>query len=141
MTDPVSLSELPGPLVEIGSNGELTIHVREPAVDGKANDAVARLLAAHLQLPRSRVELVSGATSRQKRFRVSRCSCFTPGVAVTSVRSARQCSGTRRRVAAARPAPIRSRRQPNLACAARGSGADATSDACARLCAIGCATA
>jgi hypothetical protein len=61
-----------GPLVEIGSNGELTIYVREPAVDGKANDAVARLLAAHLQLPRSRVELVSGATSRQKRFRVSR---------------------------------------------------------------------
>jgi uncharacterized protein YggU (UPF0235/DUF167 family) len=61
-----------GPLVEIGSNGELTIYVRERAVDGKANDAVARLLAAHLQLPRSRVELVSGATSRQKRFRVSR---------------------------------------------------------------------
>jgi uncharacterized protein (TIGR00251 family) len=60
-----------GPLVEIGANGELTIYVREPAVDGKANDAVARLLAAHLQLPRSRVELVSGATSRQKRFRIS----------------------------------------------------------------------
>ena len=60
-----------GPLVETGANGELTIYVREPAVDGKANDAVARLLAAHLQLPRSRVELVSGATSRQKRFRVS----------------------------------------------------------------------
>jgi uncharacterized protein len=61
-----------GPLVETGSNGELTIYVREPAVDGKVNDAVVRLLAAHLQLPRSRVELVSGATSRQKRFRVSR---------------------------------------------------------------------
>ena len=60
-----------GPRVETGANGELTIYVREPAVDGKANDAVARLLAAHLQLPRSRVELVSGATSRQKRFRVS----------------------------------------------------------------------
>jgi uncharacterized protein YggU (UPF0235/DUF167 family) len=60
-----------GPLVETGANGELTICVRQPAVDGKANDAVARLLAAHLQLPRSRVELVSGATSRQKRFRVS----------------------------------------------------------------------
>jgi uncharacterized protein len=61
-----------GPLVEIGPNGQLTIYVREPAVDGKANDAVARLLAAHLQLPRSRVELVSGATSRHKRFRISR---------------------------------------------------------------------
>jgi len=61
-----------GPLVEVGSDGELTIYVREPAVDGKANNAVIRLLAAHLQLPRSRMELVSGATSRLKRFRVSR---------------------------------------------------------------------
>ena len=61
-----------GPLVEIGPAGELTIYVREPAVGGRANDAVARLLAAHLQLPRSRLELVSGVTSRQKRFRVSR---------------------------------------------------------------------
>lgn len=61
-----------GPLVEVDPNGELTIYVREPAVDGKANDAVARLLAAHLQLPRRRVELISGKTSRLKRFRVSR---------------------------------------------------------------------
>jgi uncharacterized protein len=61
-----------GPLVEVGPDGELTIYVRERAVDGKANDAVTRLLAAHLQLPRSRVELVSGTTSRLKRFRVSR---------------------------------------------------------------------
>ncbi|MEB3983763.1 DUF167 domain-containing protein [Mycobacterium sp. 663a-19] len=61
-----------GPLVEVGPNGELTIYVRERPVDGKANDAVARLLAAHLQLPRSRVELVSGGGSRIKRFRVNR---------------------------------------------------------------------
>ena len=61
-----------GPLVEVDSNGELTIYVREPAVDGRANEAAIRLLAAHLQLPRSRVELVSGATSRLKRFRISR---------------------------------------------------------------------
>ncbi|OBH12527.1 DUF167 domain-containing protein [Mycobacterium sp. E1747] len=59
-----------GPLVDVGPNGELTIYVREPAVDGKANDAVTRVLAAHLELPRSRVELISGATSRLKRFRV-----------------------------------------------------------------------
>lgn len=61
-----------GPLVEVGPDGELTIYVREPAVDGKANDAAIRLLAAHLELPRSRVELISGATSRLKRFRVHR---------------------------------------------------------------------
>lgn len=61
-----------GPLVDVDSTGELTIYVREPAVDGKANEAVTRLLAAHLQLPRSRIELVSGATARRKRFRVDR---------------------------------------------------------------------
>ena len=59
-----------GPLVEVGADGELTIYVRERAIDGKANDAVTRLLAAHLQLPKSRVELVSGTTSRLKRFQV-----------------------------------------------------------------------
>lgn len=59
-------------LVEVGPNGELIIYVREPAIDGKANDVVTRLLAAHLQLPKSRVKLVSGATSRFKRFRLSR---------------------------------------------------------------------
>ncbi len=76
MTDIVNVKVKPGsrkgPLVEVGSDGELTIYVREPAVDGKANDAATWLLAAHLQLPRSRVELASGARSRQKRFRVSR---------------------------------------------------------------------
>lgn len=76
MSDSVVVKVKPGsrkgPLVEIGPNGELTIYVRERAVDGKANEAVIRLLAAYLQLPRGKVELVSGMTSRLKRFRVSR---------------------------------------------------------------------
>lgn len=59
-----------GPLIETDADGQLTIYVRERAVDGKANEAVAKLLAAHLLLPKSQVELVSGATSRVKRFRV-----------------------------------------------------------------------
>jgi uncharacterized protein len=61
-----------GPLVEVGADGELTIYVQERAVDGRANDAATRLLAAHLDVARSRLELVSGATSRIKRFRVRR---------------------------------------------------------------------
>lgn len=56
--------------MEAAQDGSLTIYVRERAVDGKATEAVARLLAAHLSVPRSRVELVSGATSRLKRFRI-----------------------------------------------------------------------
>jgi uncharacterized protein (TIGR00251 family) len=59
-----------GPLVEVGPEGDLTIYVREPAVEGKANAAVAKLLAKHLGVPSSHVELVSGATSRVKRLRV-----------------------------------------------------------------------
>lgn len=61
-----------GPLVETGADGELTVYVRERAVEGKANEAVVKLLAEHLGVPRSRVALASGATSRSKRFRVTR---------------------------------------------------------------------
>lgn len=75
MTEVVSVRVKPGskkgPVVEAGPDGELTIYVRERAVEGKANDAVVALLAKHLGVPRSRVELASGATSRMKRFRIS----------------------------------------------------------------------
>ena len=60
-----------GPLVEAGADGALTIYVRERAIEGKATEAAARLLAEHLGVPRSRVELVAGATSRVKRFRIT----------------------------------------------------------------------
>jgi uncharacterized protein (TIGR00251 family) len=76
MTETVVIRVKPGsrkgPLVEAGADGALTIYVREPAVEGKANDAVVKLLATHLGVPPSRVELVSGAASRVKRFRVTR---------------------------------------------------------------------
>jgi len=60
-----------GPLVEVGEDGTLTVYVPERAVDGKANAAVIALLATHLGVPRSRLELVAGATARVKRFRIS----------------------------------------------------------------------
>jgi uncharacterized protein len=60
-----------GPLVVTGADGELTIYVREQAVDGKANAAVVKLLADYLGVPRSRIEIASGATSRTKRFRIT----------------------------------------------------------------------
>ena len=60
-----------GPLVETDDDGALTLYVRERAIDGKATEAVVRLLADHLGVPKSHVELVSGATSRIKRFRIS----------------------------------------------------------------------
>jgi uncharacterized protein YggU (UPF0235/DUF167 family) len=60
-----------GPLVEAAADGALTIYVRERALEGKATDAAARLLAEHLGVPRSRVELIAGATSGVKRFRIT----------------------------------------------------------------------
>lgn len=59
-----------GPLVETADDGTLIVYVREPATEGKANKAVALVLAKHLGVPKSSVVLVAGATSRIKRFRV-----------------------------------------------------------------------
>ncbi|BBY83820.1 DUF167 domain-containing protein [Mycolicibacterium pulveris] len=59
-----------GPLVETGDDGSLTIYVKERAVDGKANEAVVKVLARHLGVAPSRVRLVSGRTARIKRFRI-----------------------------------------------------------------------
>lgn len=74
MSEMVSVRVKPGsrkgPLVEAGADGELTVYVPERAIDGKANEAVVRLLADHFGVPRSRVLLVGGATARIKRFRV-----------------------------------------------------------------------
>lgn len=59
-----------GPAVEVAGDGSLTLYVRAPAVDGKANDAAVALLAEHLDVPKSAVRLVAGRTSRLKRFTV-----------------------------------------------------------------------
>lgn len=59
-----------GPLVEVGADGELTVYVQARAVDGKANEAVVKLLATYFGVSPSHVEMVSGATSRVKRFRI-----------------------------------------------------------------------
>lgn len=60
-----------GPLVTRDTDSRLTVHVAEPAVDGKANRAVIQLLAQHFGVPRSHVELTSGAAARLKFFRIT----------------------------------------------------------------------
>ena len=47
----------------------LRVRVTAPPIDGRANDAVVVLLAEVFGVPRSSIELVSGATSRTKLFR------------------------------------------------------------------------
>lgn len=51
-------------------NGDLVVRVRERAIEGAANEACARALAAEFGIARSAVELVRGARARRKRFAV-----------------------------------------------------------------------
>jgi uncharacterized protein (TIGR00251 family) len=50
--------------------GALVVRLRAPPLEGRANDALVRLLARHLSLPRRDIEIVSGAASRSKRLRI-----------------------------------------------------------------------
>ncbi|MGE0385283.1 MAG: DUF167 domain-containing protein [Gammaproteobacteria bacterium] len=49
---------------------QVRIRVTAPPVDGRANEDLLRLLAGEFDVPRSSVELVGGAQSRDKRVRV-----------------------------------------------------------------------
>lgn len=51
-------------------DGALRVRVTAPPVDGAANDAVVKLLAEVLRVPRSSVSIVSGQSSRRKRAKV-----------------------------------------------------------------------
>jgi uncharacterized protein (TIGR00251 family) len=54
-----------------GTYGDaLKIRLNAPPVDGKANDCLIAFLADRLDLPKSRVILESGQTSRAKRVRI-----------------------------------------------------------------------
>jgi hypothetical protein len=49
-------------------NGALKVAVTAPPEDGRANQALIEVLRDVLRLKRSQVELLSGLTSRDKRF-------------------------------------------------------------------------
>ncbi|QEQ00489.1 DUF167 domain-containing protein [Thermosynechococcus sp. QKsg1] len=52
--------------VAVDSAGQLVVAVRAPATDGKANQELIAVLAAYFQVPKSRVRLIKGHTSRYK---------------------------------------------------------------------------
>jgi uncharacterized protein (TIGR00251 family) len=54
-----------GPLVEADGDS-LTVYLRERAVDGAANEALIVVLAKHFGVPKSRVSIVRGHSSRHK---------------------------------------------------------------------------
>jgi len=51
-------------------NGRTVVRLAAPPVDGAANAALIGFLAEHYQVPRSRVRIVSGERSRNKRIEI-----------------------------------------------------------------------
>ena len=59
----------------VGLHGDrLKVALRQPPEGGKANLELVALLAELLQVPKSSIELLRGATSRQKTLRISSVS-------------------------------------------------------------------
>lgn len=48
----------------------LTVYVKAPAIEGRANAAAIKLLAKHFKVSPSKVKLVRGATSKYKIFEI-----------------------------------------------------------------------
>jgi uncharacterized protein YggU (UPF0235/DUF167 family) len=59
------------PGVERQPDGTLRVAVSEPPHDGRANDAVVALVAAHFGVARSRVRIVQGRRGRRKIIEVA----------------------------------------------------------------------
>ena len=48
------------------ADGSLTVHLKSPPIDGKANEELIELLAEKFEISKSRVTIKSGLASRQK---------------------------------------------------------------------------
>ena len=55
----------------LAAGGQLTVAVKAPPVEGKANDAVFGVLADAWRLPRSAFAIVKGTTSRAKTIAIA----------------------------------------------------------------------
>lgn len=59
------------PGIEAQADGSLVVKVREPAENGRANEAVIEALAEHFDVPRRAVVIVHGHTSRRKLIEIA----------------------------------------------------------------------
>ncbi len=54
------------PRVERASDGGLTVFLKSPPIEGRANQELIARLAEHLSVPKSRIRIKSGVSSRTK---------------------------------------------------------------------------
>ena len=53
-------------IVEVQTDGTVKIHLTAPAHEGRANDQLIEFLAEVLRVPKSSIDIVAGATGRDK---------------------------------------------------------------------------
>lgn len=53
-------------IVEVLSDGTVKVHLTAPPVEGKANEALVKFLAEVLEVAPSRIDVVAGASGRDK---------------------------------------------------------------------------
>ncbi len=52
--------------LQVEEDGSLTVHLKSPPVDGKANAELIQLLAKHLDVPKSAISIRTGASAKRK---------------------------------------------------------------------------
>mgnify|MGYP003862065763 CR=1 FL=1 len=52
--------------IEEAPDGSLTVHLKSPPVDGKANEELIKLLAEKFDVPKSKISIKSGLSSKNK---------------------------------------------------------------------------
>ena len=63
--------------IELTETDQVRIHTAASAVRGKANRAIIQIIAKILGVPRSSVEIVGGASSRNKQIRINNMTTST----------------------------------------------------------------
>jgi hypothetical protein len=52
--------------IAVAADGSLTVHLKSPPVDGKANQELIKLLAEKFDVPKSNITIKSGLSSKNK---------------------------------------------------------------------------
>jgi uncharacterized protein len=68
-------------------DGALKISLTTPPTDGRANEALIAFLAEQLRIPRARITLLTGATSRSKTLRIAGKSAAEVEAALSPIQS------------------------------------------------------
>jgi uncharacterized protein len=55
-----------GPLVEPQTDGSLIVYIRETPAEGKANEALIKLLSSHYDVAKTKITILRGETNRKK---------------------------------------------------------------------------